>query len=192
MKARQSNARSGGFILELVLLASLAILLSACGPRSTDTKPSIEFSVVPQAEEGGPDKRATIAGRVVGARPGQQIVLFAFAGKWWVQPLADQPFTTIQSDSTWTSLTHLGTEYAAVLADPGYSPPPTLDVLPGEGGAVAAVKSVPGEQWEQAGPKTLQFSGYEWQVRNVSSNRGGRTNNYASANAWTDASGFCI
>lgn len=189
MKLPRSNARSG-FILELALLASLAILLSSCGPRSAATKPSIEFSIIPQAEEGGPDKRATIAGRVVGARPGQQIVLFARAGKWWVQPIADQPFTTIQSDSNWTNSTHLGSEYAALLVEPGYRPPPTIDVLPSEGGAVIAVKSVPGGKWEQAGPRTLQFSGYEWQVRNVGSDRGGRPNNYDSANAWTDASGF--
>jgi hypothetical protein len=189
MKLPRSNARTG-FVLERVLLASLAILLSSCGARPADTKPSIEFSIIPQAGEGGPDKRATIAGRVVGARPGQQIVLFARAGTWWVQPLADAPFTTIQPDSTWTNTTHLGTQYAAVLVDPGYSPPPRTDVLPGEGGAVAAVKSVPGEQWEQSGPRTLQFSGYEWQVRNVASNRGGRRNYYDSANAWTDSSGF--
>src|SRR6185503_5688438 len=188
MKLPRSNARCG-FILKLALSALLA-LLSGCGPRPTDTKPSIEFSVIPQAEEGGPDELATIAGRVVGARPGQQIVLFAKAGKWWVQPMGDQPFTTIQSDSTWTNSTHLGTEYAAVLVEPGYSPPPTTELLPGEGGAVAAVKTVPGEKWEESGPRTLQFSGYDWQVRNIASNRGGRRNNYDSANAWTDDKGF--
>ena len=189
MKLARPNVR-GGFVLERALLVSLALLLGSCGPPPANNKPSIEFSTIPPAEEGGPEKRVTVAGRVVGARPGQQIVLFAWAGKWWVQPLADQPFTTIQPDSTWTSSIHLGTEYAALLVEPGYTPPPTMDVLPIEGGAVAVVKSVPGETWEQAGPKTLQFSGYEWQVRSVPSNRGGRTNNYDSANAWTDAGGF--
>ena len=37
-----------------------------------------------------------------------------------MQPLADEPFTKIQLDSTWRSSTHIGTEYAALLVDPGY------------------------------------------------------------------------
>src|SRR5262249_17494139 len=71
-------------------------------------------------------------------RPGQQIVLFARSGIWYVQPLADQPFTQIQPDTKWRSPTHLGTEYAALLVEPGYQPPSSTDVLPGEGGEVIA------------------------------------------------------
>jgi len=65
-----------------------------------------------------------------------------------------------------------------------------MEALPSEGGDVIAIKIVPGEKSEQAAPKTIQFSGYEWQVRNVSSNRGGRNNTYSNDNAWTDANGF--
>ena len=181
--------RNQGWILVLAFATSLLLLLNACTTRKAATKPSIEFSVIPQAEEGGPDKRAPIAGRVIGARTGQQIVLFAKSGIWWVQPTVEEPFTTIKSDSTWTNSTHLGTEYAALLVEPGYRPPPTIEVLPPEGGDVVVVKSVRGEQWE-ASQRTLQFSGYEWHVRNVGSTRGGRENSYDSANAWTDANGF--
>src|SRR5262249_1752212 len=42
------------------------------------------------------------------------------------------------------------------------------------------------------GPTTtnfLQFSGYEWRVRDSPSNRGNRTNLYSPSNAWTDQSG---
>ena len=176
--------------LALALGTSLLFLPNGCATRQAATKPSIEFSVIPPAEEGGPEKRAPIAGRVVGARPGQQIVLFARAGIWWVQPTTEQPFTSIQPDSTWTNSIHLGTEYAALLVQPGYRPPQTISALPAEGGDVVAVKTVRGENWEQDGPRTLQFSGYQWQVRNVGSNRGGRPNNYDRANAWTDANGF--
>jgi signal transduction histidine kinase len=56
-----------------------------------------------------------------------------------VQPLADQPFTRIQPDSTWRNSTHFGTEYAALLVDPGYRPKAALDVLPSEGGGVIVV-----------------------------------------------------
>jgi hypothetical protein len=62
-----------------------------------------------------------------------------------VQPFADQPFTTIQPDSTWKSATHLGTEYAALLVEPGFRPPPILDALPTVGGDVAAVAIAKGE-----------------------------------------------
>jgi signal transduction histidine kinase len=88
---------------------------------------------------------AVIKGRVNGARAGQQIVLFARSGAWYVQPFIDQSFTKIQPDSTWSNSTHLGTEYAALLVEPGYRPPVTTDVLPSIGGGVIAVKIAPGE-----------------------------------------------
>ena len=184
----QSNARRE-FIWKQVLLWVLCILLSGCNAQTASTKATIEFSDVPQAEEGGPDKLATIGGRVIGARPGQKIVLFARSGAWWVQPLADQPFTVIQSDSKWQNSTHFGTEYAALLVEPGYRPPPTIDVLPSEGGAVVAVKTVNGKKSAQASIKIIQFGGYDWQVRSVGSDRGGRSNIYDPANAWTDSNG---
>jgi len=56
-----------------------------------------------------------------------------------VQPLADQPFTTIQADSKWKNSTHFGTEYAALLVEPGYRPQPTMEVLPSEGSGVVVV-----------------------------------------------------
>ena len=189
MKWSRPNVRCGR-ILALVLGTSLPFLLNGCATRQAASKPSIEFTVIPPAAEGGPDKRAPIAGRVVGARAGQRIVLFAKAGIWWVQPTRDEPFTSIQPDSTWTNSIHLGTEYAALLVESGYRPPATIDCLPLEGGDIVAVKTVAGEKSEQAGPKTIQFSGYEWQVRSVRSTRGGRNNNYDNANAWTDANGF--
>lgn len=176
-------------ILALAAGVFWLFLLQGCTPREAG-KPSIEFSVVPPASEGGPDRRETIAGRVTGARSGQRIVLFAKAGIWWVQPTRDEPFTTIQPDSTWTSTIHLGTEYAALLVEPNYSPPQTVEDLPPEGGDVVAVKTVAGEKSEQAGPKTIQFSGYEWQVRTVRSSRGGRNNIYTNGNAWTDENGL--
>jgi hypothetical protein len=176
--------------LVLALGTSLLFWLNGCATRQAATHPSIEFSVIPPAAEGGPDTVAPIAGRVTGARPGQRIVLFAKAGVWWVQPTTDEPFTAIQPDSTWTTSTHLGTDYAALLVEAGYVPPATIEALPPEGRDVVSVKIVSGEKSAQAGPRTLQFSGYEWQVRNARSERGGRVNAYSNSNAWTDASGF--
>jgi hypothetical protein len=112
------------------LLLFVCILLSGCRSRQDGPGPSIEFTRVPPAAEGGPDKLDIIEGRVVGAHPGQRVVLYARSGTWWVQPLVVEPFTTIQPDSKWTNTTHLGTEYAALLVEPGYRPLATINALP--------------------------------------------------------------
>src|SRR6266567_6592338 len=93
-----------------VVLAAAFILLDGCRPQDTHSAPSIEFTSVPRADAGGPQSEAVIEGRVIGARGGRQIVLFArsIVGVWWVQPFADRPFTAIQSDSKWKNSTHLG------------------------------------------------------------------------------------
>jgi len=129
----------------VLLLIGVCLLLSGCWLNSTVTSPAIEFNTVPLIDEGGSGKIATIEGRVIGARPGQQIVLYARSGAWYVQPFTDQPFTRIQEDSTWRNSTHLGTEYAALLVDAKYRPPARTDVLPNVGDAVTAVLVVPGE-----------------------------------------------
>jgi signal transduction histidine kinase len=107
--------------------------------------PSIEFSRVPPAEEGGTQRVSAIEGRVIGARPEQQIVLYARSGAWYVQPFIEQPFTIIHPDATWKNSTHLGTEYAALLVGPEYRPPTVTDALPKQGGAIVAVAVVKGK-----------------------------------------------
>ncbi len=109
---------------------------------------------------------------------------------WWVQPLGAQPFTAIRPDATWTSSTHLGTEYAALLVEPGYAPTTTLDALPEVGGLVLAKARAMGQGAAHREPKALSFSGYEWDVRDAPSDRGGVSNNYDPANAWLDANGW--
>lgn len=114
-KRRPLTSRGASSRKWILFLFVAGLSLTGCHSRSSAQGPSIEFTRVPLASEGGPDKLDTIEGRVNQARPGQKIVLFARGGPWWVQPLADQPFTTIQPDSTWRNSTHLGTEYAAAL-----------------------------------------------------------------------------
>jgi hypothetical protein len=165
--------------------------ISAAGCRADQMRqpPSIEFATIPEASAGGSDRMSPISGRVTGARPGQQIVLFAKSGVWWVQPLTAEPFTKIEQDSTWKNRTHLGTEYAALLVEPGYQPPHTTDSLPQPGGEVIAVSIVKGTADAAAPAKVLSFSGYDWEARAVPSDRGG-SNEYDPANAWVDGDGF--
>jgi hypothetical protein len=168
----------------------LIALFDQCGPARPTPVPAIEFSRLPRSDSGGTESRAIIEGHVDGARGGQQIVLFAkSAGVWWVQPFFDQPFTDIRADKHWENSTHLGTEYAALLVEPGYQPPERVDRLPQKGGPVIAVVTAKGEPQRLITSRTLHFSGYEWEIRGVPSNRGGAENNYDPANAWTDSGG---
>ena len=129
----------------VLLLAISCMIFSGCRAEHANTGAYIEFTKVPNAGEGGTPKIDVIEGRVIGDHPNLQIVLFARSGGWYVQPFADQPFTQIESDSKWKSTTHLGTEYAALLVEPGYQPPPVTDALPDVGGGVIAVAVVRGE-----------------------------------------------
>src|ERR1700757_209149 len=128
----------------LALTLSCCLALLGCHSGQSGAAPNIEFSKIPPAAQGGRERVDTISGRVMGARPGQQIVIYARSGPWWVQPWPDHPLIPIRPDSTWTTQTHLGFEYAALLVDQDYHPPPTTDVAPTQGGSVALVKIVKG------------------------------------------------
>jgi hypothetical protein len=184
------NFRVFSVVLRQALLLGLCISLNSCQLHQADSGPSIEFTKIPPAAQGGRERVDTISGRVRNARPGQQVVIYARSGPWWVQPWPDHALTPVQANSTWSIETHLGWEYAALLVDPGYRPPPTMDVAPTQGGPVALIKTVKGLGDPQFAPtKPLHFSGYDWKVRTIASDRGGMNNPYDPDNAWTDASG---
>jgi hypothetical protein len=168
----------------LVLL--VVLWTAACG-NHTPT-PSITFTKVPPNAKGGPDVLDTIEGRITDARPGQRLVLYARSSVWWVQPSPNPPFTEIRPDSTFSTKTHLGTEYAGLLVEPDYQPPATLENLPAEGGSVARLVVVPGDPTAKAVRHALQFGGYEWTIRAAPSDRGG-PNQFDPANAWTAGDG---
>jgi hypothetical protein len=174
----------------LIVCGSSCLLTPCCQAPKTLAKPIIEFTKLPPSGEGSPDKLHAIEGRVSGARSGQKVVLYARSGIWWIQPSTDQPFTTIDADSKWNNLTHPGSAYAALLVSSGYPAPPTTDRLPQEGGDVAAVTVADGAKLTVPAPKRITFSGYDWELREVGSDRGGTRNNYDPKNAWTDERGF--
>jgi hypothetical protein len=171
-----------------LLIAS--VLLVGCRARSVDPKPTVQITQVPAADPGGPVQLDFIEGRANGAKPGQQIVLYARSNIWWIQPLANQPFTKIQPDSTWRNSTHLGTEYAAILVEPGFHPAAKVKTLPPEGNGVVAIATSAGKPVTPIVSKVIHFSGYDWRVRNAASERGGQPNAYDPSNVWTDKNGY--
>jgi hypothetical protein len=75
-----------------------------------------------------------------------------------------------------------------LLVEPGFHPQTRLKELPLRGGGVTAVALAEGVQSGTSVSKSLQFSGYDWRIRNAPSDRGG-LNNYDAGNAWTDSRG---
>ncbi len=182
----RATSPAASYGLAVFSLFCFCILAGCRLQPASDT--GIEFTRVPPAVEGGPDKLDIIEGRVSGGDAKLQLVLYARNGKWWIQPIVEEPFTTIRPDSTWTNSTHLGTDYAAMLVRARFRPATTLDEIPAPGGDVVAVATVKGSEPTSQVTKTLQFSGYEWRIRNAPSDRGG-LNNYDANNAWTDSRG---
>jgi hypothetical protein len=172
-----------------VALLAVSVFTSGCTRHSPPAAPGIEIGVIPPGAGGGPNDLAPIGGRVVNAQRDNVVVLFAKSNVWWVQPFRSRPFTSIAEDSTWNTKIHLGTEYAALLVRPGYRPPTTTEHLPEVGGDVLAITTVKGAgSYVAPPPKTLTFSGYEWEVRQTPMNRGGQ-NDFDGRNAWTDGDG---
>lgn len=166
------------------------LLLNTGCAREKSAEFSVEFTKIPPAAQGGRERVDTIAGRVRNARLGQKIVIYAHSGQWWVQPWPERPFTAINADSTWSTETHLGFEYAALLVGPDYHPLPTIDVAPTQGGPIALVAVVKGSGTPQFAPVgSLKFSGYDWSVRTIESDKGGVSNFYDAENASIDATG---
>ena len=177
-------------VLLVALLGLSCIPVTGCGRESPRDEPSVQFTTIPPAAVGGSERVAPIGGRATGIRPGQRIVIYTKSGVWWVQPLTAEPFTTVGPDGTWENTIHLGMEYAALLVDDGYRPANTRDGLPPLGGGVIAIASVKGTgDLQTRASKVLTFSGYEWDVRSIPSDRGG-PNDYDPDNAWTDAEGL--
>jgi hypothetical protein len=175
----------------LVAALGLACMLfGGCRRVQPASPPSIEFTRLPPAGEGSAEIVNPIEGRVKGAQPGQRIVLFARSGVWWVQPFGDRPFTALQPNSTWKGSTHPGLSYAALLVDPEYRPPLTLNALPSVTGLVRAIRVAEGPMLDQQARKTLHFSGYEWDVRQDQATVAGARNYFSPANAWVDGKGF--
>jgi hypothetical protein len=74
-----------GLALILIILG-LGFAGHGCHFKKNSASPSIEFTHIPPAAQGGKERVDTISGRVMKARPKQRIVVYAHSGQWWVQP----------------------------------------------------------------------------------------------------------
>jgi len=72
--------------------------------------------------------------------------------------------------------------------DSRFRPPTVLNALPDKRGSVLALAIVQGTKPNPS--KTLEFSGYEWEMRASASDRAGTRNMHDPANAWTDSRGL--
>ena len=149
-KCPQDSARGAASVAQgklafaLILTLGLGFAVQGCHSQKSADSPSIVLTKIPPAAPGGTQRVDTIAGRVSGARPGQCIVVYARSGQWWLQPFADQSFTPIQANLKWSTSTHLGYEYAALLVEPTFRALPTIDTLPTPGGSLVTVTVVKG------------------------------------------------
>jgi len=172
-------------------LLMVCLLFAACKRSNKSSPPEITFTTIPPSDIGGPEKLEAIEGRVTHARRDQRIVIYARSEDlWWVQPYTPNPFTEIQGER-WKNRIHLGTDYAVLLVDPGYNPPQIAAVLPSRGNGVETVALVKGMGPPPVTPpvKTIDFSGYQWNVRTAPSFRGGSLNHFETENVWTDERG---
>jgi hypothetical protein len=105
---------------------------------------SVAITTVPTKGQ-GPETEENIGGQVVGlTRPETyKIVLYARTDRWYVQPYTSQPLTDVDKTGRWENSSHLGSEYAALLVKPTYSPPNAPEQLPPTGGDILAISRVP-------------------------------------------------
>lgn len=139
----------------------------------------------------------TIAGSVTGNCRDCKVVLFAKGDVWYVQPWSNSPFTEVDSNGTWRNDTHLGTEYSALLVRGSYKPPERVSALPAVGDEVLAVarefgKRPDPKEMAQSGVQntsTIQFAGYEWEIKSSRSSVGPGPNYFGEDNVMVDSQG---
>src|ERR1700730_8086185 len=149
MLARRYPRGTAGLIVSRLRIVTRAVTLSVllssfvtigCHPSSEISAPTIAFSKVPATDQGSPFSTDTferdyktdiMEGRVIGARPGQRMVMYAKTdGRWGVCRQPGTPFTNIETNSRWKASVHRGIQYAALLVDQTYDPPEQTESLP--------------------------------------------------------------
>lgn len=184
-------ARSQGCYALVWGCVLVAASLIACRTPAAHQPPSIELDHVPPPDVGGAGTVEIFSGKVRNAPPGARVVVYVQSrGSWFVQPLAVRPFTTVGKDGRWSTLTHLGTHYTAVLVAAEFRPAKVLPSLPAVDQTVLAIKTVPGDPSSVKPPHIVRFSAYDWTVRQTGSDRHGTPHLYNISNTGVDAQGY--
>jgi hypothetical protein len=131
-----------------------AFILSLIGPSTAafpaaplqQVKPDVGITQPARWGPGGEWEMDLIAGRVSNAPADAMIVVYCYAaGMWWVQPFANR-YSTPVKNGEWSTPTHLGQAYAALLTRKSWKAPPKLPELPRVGGEILAIREVGGRK----------------------------------------------
>lgn len=120
-------------------------------------RPTIHISTVPRYDPtGGAGTRDEIAGSISGLRCSAaheelRVLIYAFTTAWYIQP-EEKDLIPLNFDCHWSTWTHTGSRYAALLVinSPSFLPPPVLQVLPTADPNVLAVTEVAGGEFTPA------------------------------------------
>jgi hypothetical protein len=184
--------RANTHVRRRTMLVFICLLLSLTGchkwTNSSLPEAKISFTQIPQWDLGDLNHADVIEGKVSGARQGQHILLYSKTGRlWWLQPRLNSPVTPILADGVWRNEVHVATDYAALLVDSTYHPVAVLAELPQIGHGIEAVSASAGP--ERSSSFFVNFSGFQWRVRKVASDRGGTRNPYDPNNVYVDQTG---
>lgn len=161
--------------------------LHGCGGSERHTSTRIEFRHVPPSAVGGAGDTEILSGIVLNATADTRLVVYVHSRRtWYVQPLTTHPFTEVGRDGEWSTSTHLGDRYAALLVKSTYRPANTLRELPPATGAVEVVRASVGDPSSAKPEQSLVFSTYNWSVRQIGSDRNGTPHAYNASNVWVD------
>jgi len=139
--SRYPGRRAAGILAAALVLggAVAGAAPSKSPPPRAAAKPRITIASVPSVPP-GEGSWGTITGTVRGVDVKScYVVVVARGDTWYVQPWANDCRTTINADGKWSSGTHGGWEFAALLVKGKYEAPATLDALPKIGGPILAI-----------------------------------------------------
>jgi hypothetical protein len=165
------------FAAQATIVLALACLLASAPPRARAAatgEPGIRITRVPPSGA-GTDSSGVIDGSVSGVEyASARVVVYAYTNAWYVQPLANHPYTHIGAPGTWRTDTHLGYVYAALLVSNTFRPLTTLGVLPAVGGDVLAVATADVR-------RKIDFSGHRWVVKTSAAPVGPGPNRFSAS-----------
>jgi hypothetical protein len=141
-----SRSRSSLFFVPLVISTAVRIYAQGQATVTLDTP-------APGATQ--------LSGHAYNVDPSTtKVVIYALTNEWYVQPLADAPFTNISADGSWTSSTNGWSGLVVLLVNPANYTPAAMDITnPALDPGVLAWTEYP------SGPVSLNFSGYTWGIK---------------------------